>query len=116
MLFEYLKTAQYQDSIDIETVGNCALQSINDEADSWVLLISTDLGFCTVTQAGPINLDFDEVSSNIYILKSSFEYNEKRLFKTISEFINHPKRSITTVEEIDKETCKEIIRKIANSV
>ena len=92
MFFEYLKTTQYQDSIDIESIGNCCLQTINDEADSWVLLITTELGYTTVIQAGPINLDFDEVSQNVYILKQSFEYNEKRIYKLISEFINNPKK------------------------
>lgn len=116
MFFEYLKTTQYQDSIDIDSIGNCYLQTINDEADSWVLLINTELGSTTIIQAGPINLDFDEVSKNVYILKQSFEYNEKKLYKIISEFINNPKRTITCVEIIDKDFAKNILDKIAKSL
>ena len=116
MFFEYLKTSQYQDSLEIESIGNCFIQSINDEAGSWILNIKTDLGSSTVIQAGPINIDFDEVSSNVYISKSTFEYSEKKLYKIISEFINNPKRIITGVELIDKDTCEKILDKIKNSI
>ena len=116
MFFEYLKTSQYQDSIEIESVGNCALQAINDEADSWILLINTELGSSIVIQAGPINLDFDEIGDNVYISRSKFEYNEKRLYKIIFDFINNPKKIITSVEIIDKDLCKNILKKLTNSL
>lgn len=116
MFFEYLKTSQYQDSVDIESIGNCYLQSVNDSADSWILSVETNLGYSTVTQAGPINLDFDTPGSSLYISKQSFDYNEKKLYKIISDFINYPKRLITNVEIIDKETYKNILEKILNSM
>lgn len=116
MFFEYLKTSQYQDSIEIEDIGNCILMSLNDVADCWVLFISTKLGYCFVVQAGPVNLDFDEVSQNVYLSKNSFEYNEKRIHKIIHEFINNPKRTITSVQEIQEDEYKSIIKKICDSI
>ena len=116
MFFEYLKTSQYQDSIEIEDIGNCILMSLNDVADCWVLFISTELGYCSVVQAGPMNIDLDEVSPNVYLSKISFEYNEKRIHKIIHEFINNPKRIITSVQEIPEDECKLIIKKICNSI
>ena len=115
MFFEYLKTSQYMDSIEIDSIGNCTLQAVNDTADCWVLLISTELGSCKVLQAGPINLDFEEVSPNCYVSKSSFEYNEKRLHKIINDFINNPRYNITSVEIIEPDIGKTLLKKITNS-
>ena len=115
MFFEYLKTSQYMDSIEIDTIGNCTLQAINDVANCWVLLISTELGSCKIIQAGPIDLDFDEVAPNVYISRETFEYNEKRLHKIINDFINNPKRNITTVELIEPDTGKILLKKITDS-
>lgn len=116
MYFDYLKTTQYMDSIEVESVGNCILQTINDEADCWVLFISTDLGFSTIIQAGPMNLDFDKPNLNCYISKNSFEYNEKKLYKIINDFINHPKHNITCVEIIDEEIFNDIFQKMLTSI
>lgn len=115
MFFEYLKTAQYLDSIEIESIGNCTLQAINDIANCWVLLISTELGNSTVIEAGPIDLDFDEVAPSVYISRTQFEYNEKRLHKSIHDFINNPKRNITTVELIEQDIGKTLLKKITDS-
>ena len=116
MYFDYLKTSQYTDSIEIESVGNCIIQSINDEADSWVLKIKTELGFTYVLQAGPINLDFEKPGNSIFISKSSFEYNEKKLYKIIHDFINNPKHVITCVEIIDEDIFKNILNKIIDYI
>ena len=116
MYFDYLKTSQYQDSIEIESIGNCTVQALNDEADCWVLIVHTVLGWTTVIQAGPINLDFDEVRPNTYISRNSFEYNEKKLYKIIHDFMNNPKRTITSVEIIDEKLGRNIFEKILNSL
>lgn len=116
MFFEYLKTTQFQDSIDIESIGNVCLQSINDMADCWVLLIHTIMGESEVIQAGPINLDFDSVSPNVFISRTKFDYNEKKLHKIIYDFMNNPKHIITCVEIIDDDIGKKILKKITDSL
>lgn len=104
MTFEYLKTVQAMDSIDIVDIGNTCINAINDEAEEWYLLITTKNGWTNVTTFGPLKVDSDDPMMNSFSY-SYFErdFDEKKLYKTINDFINNPRHNITQVFEVDKE-------------
>lgn len=103
MNFNYLKTETYNDSIDIEHIGNCTIVVNNDEAEEWYIDIHTDYGWSKVRQFGPLDIDKGEVGNYFSFILNGFEYNEKRLYKVINDFLNNPKHAITQVEEISRE-------------
>lgn len=106
MNFEYMRTESYLDSIDIEDIGNCFINVINDSAEEWYMRIDTSLGFTNVTTFGPMVVDSDDIS-NVYSYNNfCMEYNEKKIYKVIRDFINNPKRDITQVMEVDEEFFK----------
>lgn len=104
MVFEYLKTEQFMDSIDIDDTGNCYLQAYNDEGFEWLLSIETDLGFSKIKEVGPFILDSNVLHSNFYYYQNYFEFKEKKINKVINDFINNPRKQITQIFIIDKET------------
>ena len=112
MNFSYLKTEQYLDSINIEDIGNCYLQVYNDDGDSWILSIETELGWTETKQAGPFILDSDNIGTYFYYNKIGFDFKDKKIKKQINDFINNPKKCITQVLLISQEEFNEKIHKI----
>ena len=103
MFFQYLKTETYTDSVDIEDIGNCSIVANNDSAEEWFLNIKTKLGWSECVVFGPLSIDDDNLGYNFYYLCNKFEYNEKRLYKTINDFINNSKKQITQIQIINAE-------------
>lgn len=103
MTFNYLHITTAMDSIDVEDIGNVCIRVSNDEAVEWYLQIHTSLGWSTVKQFGPVKIDSNVVENYFYFSRQRFEYNEKKLYKVIDEFINGSKKSITCAEVISDE-------------
>ena len=114
MTFEYFKVETAMDSVDIEDIGNVCLRCSNDDALEWYLKIKTELGWCYVTQYGPLRIDSNHLDTAFYFSFQPFEYSEKKLYKTINDFLNNPKRTITVVEIIDIETFIDRLEGIEN--
>lgn len=112
MLFNYLKTETYMDSIDIPDVGNCCLQAYNDDGNEWMMSVDTKLGWTKIKMIGPFILESDKMDNNFYYSKNEFEFSDKKLFKIINEFINNPKKQITQIFLIDKDVFNDKLSKI----
>lgn len=115
MTFDYLRTVQAMDFIEIPDIGNTCVCAINDDAEEWYLIITTKNGWTNITSFGPLEVDSDDH------LKNSFNFNyferdfeEKKIKKTISDFINNPKHEITQVFEVEKEEAINKFNKIKN--
>ena len=104
MLFNYLKTETYMDSIDIDDIGNCFLQVYNDNGREWLMSVKTKLGWTTVKAFGPFILDSNTMDSNFSYLKKELEFKEKKLYNIIDDFINNPHKQITQIFIIDEDT------------
>ena len=102
MIFDYLRTVQSLDTITIEDIGNTCINTINDDAEEWYLIITTKQGWTEIKEFGPLVVDSDKLKQYFMYNKFSFEYNEKRLRKIIDNFINNTRHNITQVFEIEK--------------
>ena len=107
MNFSYLFVEQSQDSIDIENIGQVCLSVFNDEGAEYYLKIKTEYGWSKILQFGPIKSDFKELESGLYLSYSNIEYNEKRLYKIIDDFLNNDKRKVTQAFEISEDDFEE---------
>lgn len=103
MLFKYLKTEAYMDSIDIDDIGNCFLQIYNDEGKEWLMSVKTKLGWTIVKTFGPFILDSNTMDSNFSYFKKELEFKEKKLYNIIDDFINNPHKQITQIFIIDED-------------
>ena len=103
MTFEYLKVEEYKDSIDIEDIGNCTINIINDDGKEWYLSISTELGWSEIKTFGPLTVDINTLGYSFAYTYNKIEYDSKKLFKIIDKFINDDKKVITEVIELSKD-------------
>lgn len=105
--FDYLKTITEvaNANIEIESVGNCCIQALNDLGFEWFLIIKTELGWSYIQTFGPFNVEKpDYFTSGFNFNFYTLEYNEKKLCKIIDNFINDEKKIITQVlVDFDKE-------------
>ena len=116
MIFDYLRTTTALDSIDIEDIGNCCINALNDSGEEWFLVIRTWEGWTEITDYGPLLVDSDQFSSYFVYNKYGYDFSEKKISTAIDKFLNNPKRVITQVYEVEKEFAKERLDMIRNKL
>lgn len=111
--FEYFYTKSAFGQLDIEDVGDCCIQACNDEGLFYYLLIESTLGWTKILEYGPAAPDFDELPKAVNCNFSRIEFDEKKIFKRIDEFLNNRFRNITQAQLVDRsilfEDCKSIL-------
>lgn len=114
MRFEYLGRQEFDESIDIENLGNIYLVAVDVQLGvEFYLSITTSLGQTEVKQFGPVAVDFNVVLSTYYQFSyQRFEYSETKIIKIIDKFVNPPKFTITQVVEISKEQFNERLKNL----
>lgn len=113
MNFEYLIKVQKQESIDIEDIGNCAIDAYNDLGFNYVLIIKTKEGITEIVEYGPIIVDFDYPPANVQCTYTRSDFKQSKIQRTIQSFLNDGYKCITQAFEID---LKEAGSKIRNLV
>ena len=93
--------------LDIEDIGNCAIEACNDEGFAYYLIIDCKLGSCRIMEYGPVLLDVDELQKSVICKFDRIEYNQQQIQKRINEFLNTPMRKITQAMEVSKEVALE---------
>lgn len=113
MQIKYFHMVTAMDSIEIEDVGQCAIEACNDSGAFYYLIIKTRDGFSDILEYGPIVLDVKILPKSVICNYTHIEYDQKKIVKIIDTFLNNPKRNITQAREIDKEealnNCRSLI-------
>jgi len=112
MTFNYLKQIEFQDTLDIEDIGNVVLDIFNDDGLEWILSIDTSLGFTKIVTCGPFVADTVSIGNFFNFNYSQIEYNEKKLYKMIDNFINDDKRTVTQVFFINQDEVRKKLHSI----
>lgn len=112
--FSYVFIQTSQDTIDIEDIGNCYIETCNDVGEFFYLAIRTCLGISRVTEYGPYSdgIRLENVACSFY----QFEYNEKKLSRIIYNFLNNQGRNITQARELEEHEYKNLVRELDNPV
>lgn len=113
MNFEYLFIESPQASIEIEDIGNTTIQAFNDEGKEYLLDISTEYGKTRIITFGGFLVDFEELE-NLSFNTYRINYDSKKLYKMISDFIN--KNDITQVFEITKDEFNNLLKEKMENV
>lgn len=101
MEIKYKPEKQLTAVLDIDDIGNCAIEAYNDLNEYYYLLIKTVLGKSKVYSFGPIVEDgqADHFDLSFYTM----DYNIKKLQKTVFAFLNNFKTNIEAAIVIDFE-------------
>jgi len=103
MLFEFNQELQFMSDIDINDIGQFAIEANNDEGMFWYLIVRTSLGTCTITSCGPLVPDLELLPSGFTQKLERIPFKEDKLCKYISMFLNDKGKKITKAVEIEIE-------------
>lgn len=101
MQFEYNNQLLPQNVIDIEQVGEFAIEAHNDLGYYWYIVIRTIMGTSIIATCGPVFPDIALLPSGFSMELEKIPYKEEKLCKIINRFLNDPKKSITDAKVID---------------
>lgn len=116
MNFEYLVKIKKESSIDIEDIGNCAIDVFNDLGFEWVLLIRTIEGNTQIVEFGPTLPDLDYPPSSVKYSYDRIDFSESKLINRISKFLTDGYRNITQAFEITQQEAKEKMKNLVDYV
>lgn len=105
--FGYVRRVTEDDTLEIDDVKNCTIKANSDMGDSYYLTISTDNGWSTVLECGPIS-DIQIPGKARYITwnYSYMPADSRKISKIIEVFLNNPRRAITQAEVCEYDDIK----------
>lgn len=116
MNFEYLVKIQKESSIDIEDIGNCALDVYNDLGFEWVLLIHTREGLTEIVEFGPTLPDIEYPPAKVACTYNRMDFNEGKIIKTIQKFLTDGYRNVTQAFEVTQQEAKEKMKNLVDYI
>lgn len=103
MLFEFNQDLVFISNIDIDNIGEFAIEASNEEGMFWYFIVRTSLGTCSISSCGPVVPDIDLLPSGFRQTFDRIPFKEDKLCKTISMFLNDKSKKITKAIEISIE-------------
>ena len=77
------------------------------------MLIESTLGWTKILEYGPASPDFDELPKSVTCHFSRIEFDERKIFKRVDEFLNNRFRNITQAQLVEREIlfedCKSLL-------
>ena len=101
--FKYYYVSQSYGSLDIEDIGNCAIEACDDRGVYKYLVIKTNLGETKVFTYGPTIPDIPIPAKSVNISFKRISYNEAKIGGIIEKFLQDPYMSITQANEVTAE-------------
>ncbi len=116
MNFEYLVKIKKESSIDIEDIGNCAIDVFNDLGFEWVILIRTIEGTTQIVEFGPTLPDIEYPPAKVNYTYDRMDFSESKIINRIQKFLTDGYRNVTQAFEITHEEAKEKMRNLVDYV
>ena len=116
MNFEYLVKIKKESSIDIEDIGNCALDVYNDLGFEWILLIHTKEGITEIVEFGPTLVDIERPPASVKYSYDRIDFSEPKIINRISKFLNDGYRNVTQAFEISQKEAKDKMKSLVDYV
>ena len=105
-VFNYYYVSTSMGQLNIEDIGNCAIEANDDMGASYYLVIKTNLGVTRLFQYGPIKPDVNILCKTTTCVFKRFDYSESKLMKAIENFLKPSFSNITQAREI---SCEEAL-------
>ena len=120
MEFAFAKQEVFQNSIEIENVGNFGIEALNDDGTRWYLIVSTSLGISNIFTYGPMILDSELDLKSFKCSIEQMDFSEIKLKKMITSFLCDRNKKITIANTLDSEeilsNCKNPINTMMNII
>lgn len=100
---EFDQEPTYQNFIEISDLGQCAIEATTNDMMNLYMIINTSMGQTTIATCGPIIQDVDMLPNGFTTSLTRMDYNEAKISKAISLFLNNKKIKIIQAMEVEKE-------------
>jgi hypothetical protein len=107
MLFDYQATKTFENTLQINDIGNCAIRCVGRYKDGKVflpgefyLITKTIMGRTYLAKFGPMIPDIPYMQNTFDASYKIFAYKEATICREIELFLNDATRKITEAEEI----------------
>ena len=102
--FEFNNQFVPQSLVDIENIGQFAIEASNADGYFWYLIVSTSLGTVTIASSGPCIPDVNLLPGGYACSFYTMEYKENKLEKAINTWLNDRGKCLVEarVVEIEK--------------
>ena len=102
-IFDYNQVITATGFYELSDIGNCCLQIIEQPSlKEYYILIKTELGETKIYQFGPAIINEDILLDKFNFSVEIFQYNEKRIIKTLEKYFKQL-YNITEVIELGPE-------------
>lgn len=101
MQVNYNGEATFLGELEIEDIGEFAVEASNDEGMFWYYLVRTVYGVATISTSGPRIPDVEMLPKTFSQSRHQITYKEDKILADITKFLNDPKKKITKAELID---------------
>lgn len=113
MQFEFDKETISNNLIDIEDLGNFALEATGFLGEVYYLAVKSVSGMSHIFKYGPIIPDIEVLPAEVHCSYNMMDYNQKKLIGIINQFLNMPKAEIKSARLIEFDELLENCRNIA---
>lgn len=100
-LFEFNNQLMPQSLIDIDNIGDFAIEANNDEGAFWYLVIRTSLGTTTIASCGPVVPDIELLPDGYCCYLTRMDYKEEKLIKWINMWLNDRGKKLVQAKVIN---------------
>ena len=101
MLVNYNGEATFLGELEIDNIGEFAIEASNDEGCFWYYIVRTTLGETAIAKSGPKIPDITLLPKNFSQSRVCIQFNEGKILKDVSLFLNDRNKKITRAEIID---------------
>jgi hypothetical protein len=116
MLFDYSATRTFNQTLQIDDIGNCAIRGEGSYRDGrcifsgdYYLLVKTIMGKTTIIKWGPLQPDLLALPNTFKLEIKTTPYKEPIIAKEIQSFINDGLKGIHNAEELLPEEAVEYL-------
>lgn len=113
--FKYYAEVNWIGELDIDHLGQCCIEAVNENGESSYLLVETRYGQTTVFSFGPI-VDTTYVPEKCNYNISRFEYAEGEISKKISDFLKGGKMRGEKIVQAREITRDEFLSRYINPI
>lgn len=98
--FEYLYTRTAMAELQIDDIGNCAIQICDDRGKTAFMVIKTVMGKTRMFKFGPYQIDLYELPNETICSYEKIDFSQNRLQTEIRSFLNSRGMNVTQAMEI----------------
>lgn len=98
---EFNQQLMPQSVVDVDELGQFALEAWNDDGYYYYLIVRTSLGTTSIASCGPVIPDVDMLPSGFSMSLDKVPYKEDKLSRTVSMWLNDRSKKLTNAQLMD---------------